>query len=506
MRSVQVRRSPTLLALLAISCITGTASAQRLYRLEASAAGMYQSYDKSTDLAGAAGGQARLGYWLPWHLGLEVEGTYAQPKTESAGFAVKVKSIAASLLYNIPIGTYSSTFLRGGYASVTYGGSCPAISVPGTGPCGSTGAVVGGLGLRLALSPTVMVRTEGLVIRSSAFSFSNYSGSLGLSFMIGSKPLNDTDGDGVFDRYDRCPDTRVGALVDKQGCATDHDGDGVPDGLDRCPSTAPGAAVDSVGCPADGDSDGVLDGIDQCPDTPAGATVNAQGCPSDADQDGVVDGLDRCPDTPPGATVDGLGCPGDQDNDQVLDGIDQCPDTPSGTAVNAFGCSPTLDSDGDGIPDAADLCPATAAGARIDATGCAIEPADTGVVAVETPRMARAFGPWTVPGAAFEFRGTELGDLGKPVLDSVATVLLANPGVKVEIAGYAHDRLGPEENLRLSTERAQSVRLYLLQRGVRGTQLTIKGYGAQRLIAEGDSDEARRINRRVEIHVVNPEP
>jgi hypothetical protein len=50
--------------------------------------------------------------------------------------------------------------------------------------------MVGGLGVRLALSPTVMIRTEGLIIRSSAFSFSNYSGSLGLSFMIGSKPLN----------------------------------------------------------------------------------------------------------------------------------------------------------------------------------------------------------------------------------------------------------------------------------------------------------------------------
>ncbi|MGH7658577.1 MAG: hypothetical protein ACREL6_10125, partial [Gemmatimonadales bacterium] len=175
--------------------------AQRLYRLEVSAAGMYQSFDQATDLAGAAGGQLRVGYWLPYRLGVELEGSYVSPKTESAGVTVDVKSIAASLLYNIPLGTYSTAYLRGGYGSFTYGGSCPPISIPGSGPCGSTGAIIAGLGLRLPLSPTLMIRTEGAVVRSSAFSFSNLNASLGLSLMLGSSPLTDTDDDGVYDRY-----------------------------------------------------------------------------------------------------------------------------------------------------------------------------------------------------------------------------------------------------------------------------------------------------------------
>jgi OOP family OmpA-OmpF porin len=67
--------------------------------------------------------------------------------------------------------------------------------------------------------------------------------------------------------------------------------------------------VDARGCPKDSDGDGVYDGIDQCPDTPRGAQVDARGCPKDSDGDGVYDGIDQCPDTPRGTQVDSLGCP-----------------------------------------------------------------------------------------------------------------------------------------------------------------------------------------------------
>lgn len=60
--------------------------------------------------------------------------------------------------------------------------------------------------------------------------------------------------------------------------ALDSDGDGVTDGLDRCPNTPAGVAVDNRGCPLDSDGDGVLDYSDRCPGTPAGAQVNEVGC------------------------------------------------------------------------------------------------------------------------------------------------------------------------------------------------------------------------------------
>ncbi|MBU0768972.1 MAG: OmpA family protein [Proteobacteria bacterium] len=58
----------------------------------------------------------------------------------------------------------------------------------------------------------------------------------------------------------------------------DSDGDGVPDNKDKCPNTPKGVKVDVFGCPLDADRDGVADYLDQCPNTPMGATVDARGC------------------------------------------------------------------------------------------------------------------------------------------------------------------------------------------------------------------------------------
>jgi OOP family OmpA-OmpF porin len=96
-------------------------------------------------------------------------------------------------------------------------------------------------------------------------------------FYLVEAPL-DSDGDGVVDEEDKCPNTPKGIEVDAQGCPFDSDGDGVIDYADKCPGTPPGVPVDSSGCPPDSDGDGVPDYLDQCPSTPVGATVNEVGC------------------------------------------------------------------------------------------------------------------------------------------------------------------------------------------------------------------------------------
>ena len=121
----------------------------------------------------------------------------------------------------------------------------------------------------------------------------------------------------------------------------DSDGDGVADALDRCPNTAAGVIVDqSTGCPRDSDGDGVVDGRDDCPDTDRAARgqVDINGCPIDSDFDGVPDYLDRCPANPIGAAVDSLGCPLDEDGDGVPDGLDDCPHSLPGAVVDPRGC------------------------------------------------------------------------------------------------------------------------------------------------------------------------
>jgi OOP family OmpA-OmpF porin len=104
----------------------------------------------------------------------------------------------------------------------------------------------------------------------------------------------DSDGDGVYDDKDRCPDTPKGTIVNEVGCfvppmvvkLVDSDGDGVYDDKDECPDTPKGTIVNEVGCfvppkemgPTDSDGDGVYDDKDRCPGTPKGASVNAVGC------------------------------------------------------------------------------------------------------------------------------------------------------------------------------------------------------------------------------------
>jgi OOP family OmpA-OmpF porin len=262
----------------------------------------------------------------------------------------------------------------------------------------------------------------------------------------------------------------------------DSDSDGVPDERDACPDTPPGTAVDAHGCPRDTDHDGVPDSSDQCPNTPSGVSVDAKGCPTDSDGDGVPDSLDQCPNTPQGVSVDAKGCPADSDGDGVPDSQDQCPNTPKGTPVDAKGCP--ADSDGDGVPDNEDQCPNTPHGDKVMANGCSAGQA------------------LILKDVHFDFGKARLTPDSKTVLDRVAKTIVASPGFKIEIAGYTDSIGSSAYNLKLSNERANAVRIYLLSQGVSPDTVIAKGYGESDPVATNKTDEGRAQNRRVEMHVI----
>jgi hypothetical protein len=84
------------------------------------------------------------------------------------------------------------------------------------------------------------VNASGTVLDATAFLVSTVAA-----------PVIDSDGDGVPDERDLCPNTRPGDVVDASGCSAeqrDTDSDGVPDAFDLCPNTLPGAIVDAHGC------------------------------------------------------------------------------------------------------------------------------------------------------------------------------------------------------------------------------------------------------------------
>ena len=124
--------------------------------------------------------------------------------------------------------------------------------------------------------------------------------------------IKDTDGDGIRDKFDQCPDTPPMVTVDEYGCPVDSDHDNVPDYVDECPNTPVNIPVDVNGCPVDSDKDGIPDYLDLCKDTPKGVPVDDRGCPEDADDDGIPDFKDLCPNTPVGTEVNKWGCPIDE--------------------------------------------------------------------------------------------------------------------------------------------------------------------------------------------------
>jgi len=105
-----------------------------------------------------------------------------------------------------------------------------------------------------------------------------YSNGVFISIYIIKLQDIDSDRDGVFDRYDRCPATPRGSIVDKNGCPVDSDKDGVIDFKDACPKTPIGVKVDKKGCPLDSDGDGIVDYKDRCAKTPLGISVDPNGC------------------------------------------------------------------------------------------------------------------------------------------------------------------------------------------------------------------------------------
>lgn len=225
------------------------AAAQRPGAVEFAALGVWHGKTSTMNGLGAFGAGSRLGLLLPGHAEIEGQIDYTNPKQPVTGKTFQLLHVAASVLYNIPVGT-GSVYLRGGYGKLLQS-NC----FYGTIPCSSHGALTGGAGFRVPLGGLVALRFEGTIRSRSAYGYSSPVASFGLSFLrrpagpVSTVADADTDQDGVADRRDRCAATPRGALVDARGCPTDFDGDGVFDGLDRCPGTPRGTPVDGVGCP-----------------------------------------------------------------------------------------------------------------------------------------------------------------------------------------------------------------------------------------------------------------
>lgn len=93
----------------------------------------------------------------------------------------------------------------------------------------------------------------------------------------------------------------------------------------------------------------------------------------------------------------------------------------------------------------------------------------------------------------------------RPVLDSFAHSLVANPATRITIVGHTDNTGTDAVNNPLSLNRATRARDYLVTRGVASSRFTIEGRGSHEPLVENNSDANRAKNRRVEIFVAEPE-
>jgi OmpA-OmpF porin, OOP family len=285
----------------------------------------------------------------------------------------------------------------------------------------------------------------------------------------------DRDGDGIFDKFDKCPDEPedFDGFEDTDGCPEDQDTDGdtIPDSKDLCP-TEPGP-VENQGCPKvtrDKDQDGIPDDLDRCPLDPEDidSFQDEDGCPDlDNDNDGIADANDQCPNEPEDIDnfEDDNGCPDyDNDNDQILDVNDQCPNEPE-------------DYDGDE-----------------DTDGC---PDIYKTIVIKDDRIELKDKIY------FKTNKTKIKPGSYGILNEIGDVMRKGTTIRIEIQGHTDSVGSRTKNQRLSDGRAQAVRAYLIGQGIDPGRLTARGFGEDQPIEDNSTKEGKAINRRVEFHITS---
>ena len=230
----------------------------------------------------------------------------------------------------------------------------------------------------------------------------------------------------------------------------------------------------------DTDKDGIPDNKDACPEVAGLKEFN--GCP-DTDGDGIPDKDDACPQVK--GPKEFNGCP-DTDGDGIADKDDKCPDV-AGPAENG-GC-PWPDTDGDGVLDKDDLCPEVAGPASNK--GC---PEPTTDDQKKLNQYAKTI-LFDTGKATIKFESAE-------ILNQIINVLKKYPNSRFRIEGHTDSTGKKQKNIELSQNRADAVKIYLIQGGIASNRLESQGFGPEKPIASNKNKKGRALNRRVEINLI----
>ena len=155
----------------------------------------------------------------------------------------------------------------------------------------------------------------------------------------------------------------------------------------------------------------------------------------------------------------------------------------------------TADSDGDGVPDLFDKCPNTPAGTKVDGAGCPLPVAQNVKVYVteEDKKVVKD----AIANLEFDLGKATIRAHSLPSLNKVAE-LLVSKNFSLKLAGHTDNTGSAALNMRLSKERAEAIKTYLVTQGANASRIEAVGYGMTQPIATNKTAAGRQDNRRVE--------
>lgn len=323
----------------------------------------------------------------------------------------------------------------------------------------------------------------------------------GLNFYLGSSTGGDDDRDGLSNTLEE----QLGTDPENP----DTDGDGLKDGEEvRRYKTSP--------TKTDSDGDGLRDGDELF-------KYRTDPAQSDTDGDGLTDGDEvlKYGTDPLKIDTDGDTL---SDGDEVLkyntdplradtdgDGLSDWDE------IRAYRTDPTnADSDGDGLTDFEEVRTHKTDPLKADTDGGGVndgveilrksnplDPRDDRASAPRGQEMLEEGGrPITLEGISFISGSATLLRTAEQALERAYRALTADPSIRVEIAGYTDNVGNPALNRALSLRRAQTVKNWLVRRGIDPSRLIVAGYGSADPVDTNSTPEGRANNRRVEFHVL----
>jgi outer membrane protein OmpA-like peptidoglycan-associated protein len=126
-------------------------------------------------------------------------------------------------------------------------------------------------------------------------------------------------------------------------------------------------------------------------------------------------------------------------------------------------------------------------------------------VAEEPPPPPKVVEKIVLNGIQFDFDKAVIKDQYFPILDEGIAALEKYPEKKVAVEGYTCSIGAEDYNLRLSEKRAESVKAYMVEKGIAAERLSTMGYGEANPVADNETRQGREMNRRVEFKVMNGE-